>query len=133
MLKARPCVLRKASSDTSRYPRFGVTDLRPWKSHHFREFASASTNQYSVGFKEGRLGKKLSGGSTRRLIKLRTNTRTSNPITIKTASSILRSNVKNILTIKMVSLPKHDKYEKSYKPSERYWGLGIENESYIEF
>lgn len=33
----------------------------------------------------------------------------------------------------MVSLPKHDKYEKSYKPSERYWGLGIENESYIEF
>lgn len=30
-------------------------------------------------------------------------------------------------------LPKHEKYEASYKPSDVFWGLGIENESYIEF
>jgi len=30
-------------------------------------------------------------------------------------------------------LPKHEKYEKAYKSNELYWGLGIENESYIEF
>lgn len=33
----------------------------------------------------------------------------------------------------MASLPKHEKYEKAYNSSELYWGLGIENETYIEF
>jgi len=33
----------------------------------------------------------------------------------------------------MASLPKHEKYEKYYKANEIYWGLGIENETYIEF
>ena len=31
------------------------------------------------------------------------------------------------------SLEKHYKYEKTYKTDELYWGIGIENELYLEF
>ena len=31
------------------------------------------------------------------------------------------------------SLEKHYKYEKTYKTNELYWGIGIENELYLEF
>jgi hypothetical protein len=32
----------------------------------------------------------------------------------------------------MASLPKHIKYMNSYKPNDFFWGIGIENETYIE-
>lgn len=32
----------------------------------------------------------------------------------------------------MERLPKHERYAYAYKPGEVYWGLGIENETYIE-
>ncbi len=32
----------------------------------------------------------------------------------------------------MSSLPKHERYKNSYKPGDLYWGIGIENETYIE-
>lgn len=31
-----------------------------------------------------------------------------------------------------MSLPKHERYKDAYKPGDVYWGLGIENETYIE-
>lgn len=32
----------------------------------------------------------------------------------------------------MTALPKHERYQHAYKPSEEFWGLGIENETYLE-
>jgi hypothetical protein len=32
----------------------------------------------------------------------------------------------------MKSAGKHDRYKFMYKPDEVYWGLGIENETYLE-
>jgi hypothetical protein len=32
----------------------------------------------------------------------------------------------------MSSLPKHERYKDSYRPGDLYWGIGIENETYIE-
>ena len=32
----------------------------------------------------------------------------------------------------MSSLPKHERYKNSYRPGDLYWGIGIENETYIE-
>jgi hypothetical protein len=32
----------------------------------------------------------------------------------------------------MASLPKHERYVHSYQPNDYYWGLGIENETYLE-
>ena len=31
------------------------------------------------------------------------------------------------------NLEKHHKYKNVYKPNTLYWGLGIENELYLEF
>ena len=33
---------------------------------------------------------------------------------------------------KVESYIKHKKYYSSYKPNDTYWGIGIENETYIE-
>jgi hypothetical protein len=38
----------------------------------------------------------------------------------------------NIKINKLCNLSKHEKYENSYKPNELFWGLGIENETYLE-
>jgi hypothetical protein len=32
----------------------------------------------------------------------------------------------------MQNLPKHEKYEKKYKPNQLYWGLGVEHETYLQ-
>ena len=39
----------------------------------------------------------------------------------------------NFLEIKINSLDKHKKYFDYYNSNELYWGLGIENELYLEF
>jgi len=49
-------------------------------------------------------------------------------------SFIKKTNKKNILKLmgKQI-LDKHIKYHKYYKPNTTYWGLGIENEFYLQF
>ena len=42
----------------------------------------------------------------------------------------------NLVGINLIgknSLDKHMKYENTYKKDELYWGIGIENELYLEF
>ena len=42
-------------------------------------------------------------------------------------------NLSDINLIGKNSLDKHIKYENIYKKDELYWGIGIENEIYLEF